>query len=272
MSSTPTALAALAKTFKSLHVPGDPVVLANVYDATSARAVASLPGCRALATASHAVALALGTTDEQLTLEQNLAGTAPIAAVARARGLPLTVDLQDGYGERLEEAVRGVIALGAVGANLEDSVQREEGRPGVVMDEAVAVERVRRAVQAAAEAGVPDFVVNARSDSFLFGGTLEESISRGRKYLEAGATTVYVLWPMGVRATEKEVKKVVEALDGKVNLLPVLSAAGREGKKPLTSADMARLGAARVSIGPQLYYAAVQALKAKANEVFGVAE
>ncbi|AEO68604.1 uncharacterized protein THITE_2130334 [Thermothielavioides terrestris NRRL 8126] len=257
-------LAARAQAFKALHTPGNPLVLANVYDGASARIVASLPQCRALASASYALAKAIGTEDGQLTLEQNLALLAPVAAVAHERGLPLTVDLQDGYGDRLEEAVRRAVAeLGAVGANLEDS-HREDGR---MMGEAEAVGRVARARLAAADAGVPDFVVNARSDTFLMGGTLDEAIRRGKSYLEAGATTVFVFWPFDREMLEEDVKRVVDALGGMVNILP--RTASQVQTKALSTADLARLGAARVSVGPLLYRAAAEALTAKAKEVFG---
>ncbi|KXX77943.1 2-methylisocitrate lyase [Madurella mycetomatis] len=257
-----TALAALATSFKALHVPGNPLFLTNVHDATSARIVASLPGCRALATASWAVAQCAGTTDEKLTFDQNMAALAPIAAVAREFSLPLTVDIQDGYGDRLEEVVRRVITeLGAVGVNLEDS----DHETGAMMSDAVAVERIRRVLDVAREVGVADFVVNARSDSFLVGGEIDESIRRGRKYLDAGATTVYVFWPRQLEMLEADIKKVIDGLDGKANIQPRLN-------KGMTDADIARLGAARVSVGPQLYHATVDALKKTANLVFGAAE
>src|ERR1700712_1066977 len=95
-----------AQSFKALHVPGQPLLLANVHDAASARVVAALPGCKALATASYSVALANGTNDADLDLDTYLGVVRDIAAVARSTGKPLTVDLQDGYGDRLEEAVR----------------------------------------------------------------------------------------------------------------------------------------------------------------------
>ncbi|GAB1319866.1 Phosphoenolpyruvate phosphomutase-domain-containing protein [Madurella fahalii] len=257
-----SALAALATSFKALHVPGKPVLLANVHDATSARIVASLPGCRALATASWAVAQCAGTTDEKLTFDQNMAALAPIAAVAREFGLPLTVDIQDGYGDRLEEVVRRVITeLGAVGVNLEDS----DHETGGMMGDEVAVERVRRALQVAREVGVEDFVVNARSDAFLMGAEIDESIRRGKKYLATGATAVYVFWPAKVEMVEADIKKVIDGLEGRANIQPRLN-------KGVTGADIARLGAARVSVGPQLYLAAVDALKKTANLVLGVAE
>ncbi|KAJ4290024.1 hypothetical protein N0V88_006825 [Collariella sp. IMI 366227] len=197
MSYDPTATGARAAHFKSLHVPGAPLLLANVYDAISARAVGSLPQCRALASASWALAKSIGIDDEQLTREQNLALLQPIAAVARQLGLPLTVDIQDGYGEELEEVVR-----------------------------------------------------------------------RGKKFLVAGAATVYVFWPMDKDMIEEDVKKVIDAFNGRANIQP--RTAGGVQSKTLTSADVAEWGAARVSVGTQLYRTAVEAIVAKANEVFAV--
>lgn len=265
MSYDPTATGARAAHFKSLHIPGTPLLLANVYDAISARAVGSLPQCRALASASWALAKSIGIDDEQLTREQNLALLQPIAAVARQLGLPLTVDIQDGYGEGLEEVVRFVITqLGAVGVNLEDSHHEDGG----MMGEEEAVERVRRAMRVAEEVGVRDFVVNARADTFLMGGSLDESIRRGKKFLEAGATAVYVFWPMDKDMVEADVRKVIDAFDGRANIQP--RTVGGVQSKTLTSADVAKWGAARVSVGPQLYRTAVEAIVAKANEVFAV--
>ena len=85
-----------AQLLKSLHVPGNPLILANVYDIPSARTVAALPSCKALATASFAVALANGTEDKKLTLEINLQAVRNIGKVACEFDKPLSVDLQDG--------------------------------------------------------------------------------------------------------------------------------------------------------------------------------
>ena len=261
-----TALAAQATAFKSLHTPGTPIILANAYDATSARVIGSLPGCRALASASYALAKSIGIADEQLTLEQNLALLAPIAAVAHDLGLPLTVDIQDGYGDRLDEVVTRVITeLGAVGANLEDSFNDEDG--GGIMEETVAVSRVVRAAEIARELGVGDFVLNVRSDTFFKGGELEESIRLGKRYLGAGATTVYIIWPAGQEILEVDVRHVVDELGGRVNIQP--RKASQMQSKALATADLARLGVARVSVGPQLYFAATAALTDAANEVLG---
>lgn len=135
-----------------------------------------------------------------------------------------------------------------MGANLEDSYRDDDD--GTVMEEEVAVERVRRALGAAVDVGVPDFVLNARSDTFLSGrGDLDETVRRGRRYLEAGATTVFVFWPAGVEMVEADVKRVIDGLDKRANIQP--RNASQVQTKALTSRDIARLGAARVSVGPQ---------------------
>lgn len=140
----------LANTFRSLHKSGYPLVLANVYDILSARAVAPLSPCHAIATASYSVAMALGTNDDDLTLEQNIAAARQIGRVAAEHSKPFTVDLQDGYGNRLEEAIGQVIEAGAVGVNLED-YDREANS---LYSPDMAAARVKRALEAAAKAGV----------------------------------------------------------------------------------------------------------------------
>ena len=256
---------AQAQSFKALHIPGQPLLLANVHDATSARAVSTLPSCKALATASFSIALVNGTDDANLDLDTYLKAVRDIAAVAHNTGKPLSVDLQDGYGERLEEAVRGMIALGVVGINLEDSDQKSKA----VMGEAEAIQRIKLALATAAEAGVPDFVVNARSDTFLRNGTLDEAIRRGKLYLDAGATSVYILGGGPGGLTSEEVKKMVDGLQGRVNVGVRLTKAG-DSPSVLSSKDVAQLGVSRVSVGPQLYFAAMDAIKAAAGTVFGV--
>jgi 2-methylisocitrate lyase-like PEP mutase family enzyme len=251
----------IAKSFKALHVPGKPLILVNVHDASSARIIASLPECKALATASYSVALVNNKTDPELDLETQLAAVKNIATVAKELGKPLTVDLQDGYGNRLEEAVEKMIALGVVGINLEDADSK-----GTVMDERTAVDRVKRALDTAQKAGIPDFVVNARSDTYFQRGTLEESIRRGKLYLQAGATAIYVLPPAGTSLSSEDIKQCVAGLNGKVNVGVRLPKA--VGDKPLTSGDLASLGISRISIGPQLYFASVEAMKKAAGLVF----
>lgn len=163
-------LNAMATGLRALHVPGRPLVLENVYDVLSAAAVAPISQCSALATASCAVARAGGTEDDDIALEQNLGAVRLIGLVATKYKKPLTVDLQDGYGDRLAEAIKGVIEAGVVGINLEDcDNQTQKMHP---ID--VAVKRVKTALQTAKELGVTNFVVNARCDTLIHEGDLGE--------------------------------------------------------------------------------------------------
>lgn len=273
--------AARATAFKALHIPGDPLLLANVYDALSARTVASLPACKALATASYALAQSIGKRDETLTLEDQLSLVAPIAAVAASSHLPLTLDIQDGYAsagdyDGLAQVVqRFVTEFGAVGINLEDSWHDQEGGEATIMSEEEAVRRVETALRAARELGVDDFVVNARSDTFLKGGQLDESIRRAKRYLEAGATTAFIFWPRTKEMKVEDVQRVIDELGGMANI-------GCRLGGGITTSDLARMGVARVSVGPQLYLAvagagetvgddgAIPTIVRKANEVFGL--
>jgi 2-methylisocitrate lyase-like PEP mutase family enzyme len=244
----------LAAYFKSLHKPGNPVVLANVYDPLSARTVGKLKNALALATASYGVAQANGLEDDELDLETNLEAVKHIVPVAAELKKPLSVDLQDGYGDRLEEAITRLIELGVVGINIEDYDRKR------LMPVDVAVDRIRRVLAVAKEKGVPDFVVNARCDVLVQGGKLEEVISRGKQYLAAGATTVFV-WGASRGVHDDEVSKLVEAFEGRLNVSMRLA----EGY--LKVADIKKLGAARISIGPGLQFVAMAALAKRAEEI-----
>ncbi|KAJ6188764.1 hypothetical protein N7519_003672 [Penicillium mononematosum] len=238
----------IAKHFRALHQPGNPLILTNVYDAATASIIAALPTAPAIATASYAIAATIGVDDNALTKSQNLTAIAAIAASARATNptKPLTVDVQDGHGDasELADTIRQVIALGAVGA----------------------AARVGVADQAAREAGVPDFVVNARTDVLLTeNGTVEQAIERGRAFLNAGATTVFV-WggPSGRGVSSAEVKKLVDALGGMVNVKMTL----REGF--LGVKEIRELGVARISVGPELWRAAMKAFTERAEQVLAM--
>lgn len=251
-------LSAVAKTLRTLHVPGKPLILTNIYDAASARAVASLTGTQALATASFAVAAAAGTSDDHLTLEMNLAAVRSIAPVAKEHGLPLTVDWQDGYGDRLEEGIGKLIELGVAGINIEDC--HNETKTMFPIEEAA--ERVKRVMAVAKERGVPDFVVNARADSMLRGGLLPEVIERGKSYLAAGATTVFVLGgSVGGSLSVEEVKQLISAFDGRLNT-PLRIAEGHRTVK-----EWSELGVARLSIGPQLQIISMKKLSDEADRL-----
>jgi len=272
-----------AETLKSLHTPGKPLLLANVYNAASAALVASHPGCRALATASYALAETISKSDDTLTLQENLSLTRPIAEVAAKQGLPLTVDVQDGYApagaySTLAENIKMFITeFGAAGCNIEDSWH--DFPEGKMMSEDEAVERIKTVVKTAREVlGTGGFVVNARSDTFfLGGGELEESIRRGKRYLEeGGATTVFIFWPRSKVMEKADVQKVIDAFGGMVNISCRLGG-------DLSTTDLAAMGTARISVGPQLWLAEKNArgqgvgeeqvqriVREKVGEVFGL--
>ncbi|KAL0938547.1 uncharacterized protein CTRU02_205157 [Colletotrichum truncatum] len=240
----------MATSFKKLHKPGEPVVVINVWDAASARAAASVPGVKPLATASYAVAATYGVNDDDLTYEQNMAAVAKIAPVAQRHNLPLTVDFQDGYLDDITESVTELIKLGAVGANIEDL----NDRTGKLRSKEESVERIKAAAVAAKNAGVPDFVINARTDAIGAGESIDEAIGRARAFLDAGATTAFV-WGGGSRGLrDAEIVKIAEALDGRLSV--VLPAA--DGF--LTVSEVAKLGVARVSLGPRLQSVATKAM------------
>ncbi|KAJ6259614.1 hypothetical protein Dda_5252 [Drechslerella dactyloides] len=238
-----TRLNALAKVLKALHVPGTPLVLTNVHDAPSAAAVASHSATKALATASYAIAAALGLKDANLTLEDNLIG---IRAVARgiettgsADSKPLTADLQDGY-EDIAATIKAAIAIGVVGANIEDLKTDPATGHEQLRDIDDAEARIKTALAAAAEAGVPDFVINARTDVLGYGGTIKDCIERGKRYLAAGATTVFV-WGAGKHViTADEVKELAEAFEGRL-------AVTGPGPTPLSMDQLKEAGVARPS-------------------------
>jgi 2-methylisocitrate lyase-like PEP mutase family enzyme len=174
---TPSAKAAR---LLQLHLDPELLVLVNVWDVISARVVAGLPGCTALATASHSIAASQGYPDgEQIPLDEMIAAVGRIAAAVH---LPVSADLEAGYGNA-GETVRRAIGAGAVGGNIEDQM-----RP---LEDAVAA--VSAAVKAGEAEGVP-FVLNARTDAFMLAAgrdpasVLGDAIERGRAFLEAGAS------------------------------------------------------------------------------------
>jgi len=246
----------IAQTLKSLHKSGQPLVVANVYDALSARNVASLPSCKALGTASYAIAVANGTTDDDLELETNLLAVRGIAAVAKEYNKPLTVDIQDGYGARLEEAIAALIDLGVTGVNLEDYDKANKKMYSLE----VAKKRVERALAVAKNKGVPDFVINARCDALVQGGQFDEVLIRGKQYLAAGATTVFV-WGGSRGVSRREAEVMVKEFDGRLNVLMKMEPDG------LKIAQLRDIGVARISVGPQIQTLAMQTFAKEAEMI-----
>jgi len=238
-----------ATELRRLHTDPDMLRLVNVWDVASARVVADAPGVKALATASHSIAASLGLQDgEQISRDAMLD---VVAGVVASTDLPVTADLEAGYGDPGETA-RRAIGVGAVGMNLEDQM-------APLVDAVGAVESV---VAAAEAEGVPDFVLNARTDSFLRArdrprrDMLDDAVERGRAFLDAGAPVVFVIGGI----TEDEIGTLVEAFGP--GHLSLIAAPG--GVEP---ARMAELGVARVSFGPFSQSVALMALQDLAASV-----
>ena len=229
-----------ADDLRALHAGPGVLVLPNAWDVASAKALAALPGCRALATTSAAVARSLGFEDgEQAPRDEMLQAAARIAAAVE---LPVTADLEAGYGDAVGTA-RLAWEAGLVGANLEDS------RAGalVPLDEQVAI---LRAVREA----VPALVLNARVDVFVRrAGGVDDAVERGNAYLEAGADCVYP-----ILAPHELVGELVRRIDGPVNVML------RPGGP--TVAELARLGVRRVTWGSGLAAAALAAAEQAAAD------
>ncbi|WP_219463811.1 isocitrate lyase/PEP mutase family protein [Nonomuraea rhizosphaerae] len=222
-----------AALLRSLHVPGSPLVLPNIWDAASAQAVREA-GFPAIATGSAAVAPVLGYADGERTPVAEM--LAAVARIARAVDVPVTADIERGYGLKPDELAERLLATGAVGCNLEDS----EPRTDELID---AGEQAQFLAEVRAAAG-PALVINARIDTYLSGdGTRKAAVDRARRYLEAGADCVY---PIGL-ADEDEIGALVGEVEGPVNVL------FKPGVPSL--ARLAELGVARVSYGHGLHKA-----------------
>jgi len=239
-----------ARLLDALHVPGDPLIVTNVWDAVTARTVAAAPGVRAIATASHSVSYAHGVEDgEGLTLDEELSAARRIVA---AVDLPVSVDFERGYAPDaagVQRHVEQLIATGAVGLNLEDSTSATELFPFEL-----AVARVAAVRRAAEATGIP-IVLNARVDALARGANWDEMVSRANAYLAAGAQVVFVL---GLR-DEAAVERAVAAIDGRVSVI-----AGVDSP-PL--ARLAELGVSRVSFGPRILGLTLAHLQAAATQL-----
>lgn len=249
--------AAKAERLRALHHADVPLVLVNAWDVASARIIESL-GFPAIATTSAGIANAMGYPDGEaippaLMLES-------VARIARAVALPVTADLEAGYGstiESAEETARQAIECGSVGLNLEDGTGNEADP---LIDAALQADRVRAVRRIAGTLGVP-LVINARTDAFLYAGDIPrnqrmaEALSRGRRYLEAGADCIFV--PGGI--DRAEISQLVRGLDAPLNVL------ANERTPPL--AELKSLGVKRVSLGSSPMAYAMACFKAAALEV-----
>ncbi|RPA12939.1 isocitrate lyase/phosphoenolpyruvate mutase family protein [Gordonia sp. OPL2] len=229
-------LATSAQALLDLHRPGDPGVFPTVWDAWSA-GLAVEGGFAALTIGSHPVADSIGRADnEGMTFEELLTR---VRQISGAVDVPLSVDIESGYGESPERLIEGLLDAGAVGLNIEDTVHSEGGRLREAAEHADLVGALR---QAADGAGVP-LVVNARTDVFLKqvgdeADRVDLAISRLRLCADAGARSLY---PVGFHSDDVQRRLATELP------LPV-NAIGNPAQG--SRAHFAELGVGRVSFGP----------------------
>jgi 2-methylisocitrate lyase-like PEP mutase family enzyme len=233
----------------ALHVPGTPVVLPTVWDAWSAK-LAVDAGFAALTVGSHPVADSVGKADGEGMSFDDL--TARIAQITGAVDVPISVDVESGYGETAQRLIDGLLSVGAVGLNIEDTVHREGKRLREPEEHAALVGELRRA----ADAADVHVVINARTDLFLRqdgdeSDRLERAVSRLKLCADAGADSLY---PVG-RHDPDALRRLTSELP-----LPVNAIALPDQDDP---ASFGPLGVGRISFGPFLQ----GALSARAGEI-----
>ncbi|MGW0390361.1 isocitrate lyase/PEP mutase family protein [Streptomyces sp. NPDC003042] len=247
--TTHLELAAKATAFADLHTPSAPLALANAWDVASARIVEAA-GSAAVATTSAGVAWSLGSPDGDALARDRALDL--VARVAGAVSVPVTADIEGGFGADaagVAETVTGVLAAGAVGVNIEDGTRAP----------AEHAERLAAARAAAEAVGVPLFI-NARIDTYLFGlgeqeTRLDETLARAAAYLEAGATGIFV---PGV-LDPATVAELAKGIDAPLNVLV--------GPGAPTVAALGTLGVCRVSLGSWVAEAAYAVARRATEEL-----
>src|SRR5271169_573566 len=241
-SSEPVTQAENGRRFRALHEREGAFIIANPYDVGTALLLAHL-GFEALATTSAGYAFTIGKRDGGLTREQALAGASSIAS---ATNLPVSADLENGFGDSPEvaaESISRAAAAGVVGGSIEDSTGRSDSP---IYEIELAAERVRAAVAAARALPFP-FTLTARAENYLHGRPdIYDTIKRLQAYQEAGAD---VLYAPGL-TTRAEIAALVRSVDRPVNVLMGLPGVH------LTLADLSTLRVKRISVGSGLSRAA----------------
>ncbi len=253
---------ARAHLLNDLHVKGSPLILFNIWDAGSAKAIQDI-GAKVIATGSWSVAAANGYDDgEKLPFDFVLAN---LQRIISSVDLPVTIDLEGGYGQspvQVQESVAKVIKAGAVGINFEDQIVGGEGLYSIE-DQCA---RIKAARAAAEHASIPIFI-NARTDVFLkidpahHNDThLEEAIRRSAAYAESGASGFFA---PGLR-NAKDIEKLCEASPLPVNILILPDTPSPK--------QLASLGVARISHGPRPYRQMIDALKEAGRKALSMSE
>lgn len=241
--------AAKAQTLVGLYDAPEILRVVNVWDVVGARAVAALPETKAIATAGHGIAASFGyedgTTPRDLMIDM-------VGRIAASVQVPVSADLDDGYGDA-GETTRLAIGAGVVGANVEDRLKP--------FDESVAA--VEAIVKAAEAEGVP-FALNARTDAFVRAGSrpvqesVADAIQRGKAYIDAGATSVFIPGLLDANVTRQLVEGIGER---KISVIGVPGA--------LAASEYEKLGVARISYGPLPQRVALTALQELAVSLYG---
>jgi 2-methylisocitrate lyase-like PEP mutase family enzyme len=242
-----------AAAFAALHKRDGTFIIPNPWDAGSAKLLANL-GFEALATSSAGYAFSIGKADNAVGREAMLEHAAQVAA---ATDLPVSIDLENGFGDAPEvvaETIRQAAATGAAGGSIEDSTGRKDDP---LYDPALAIERIRAAVEVVRQLPFP-FMLTARAENYLVGKPdLADTIARLQAYQDAGAD---VLYAPGL-TSKSDIATVVRAVDRPVNVLM-----GLQGVK-LTVADLQEIGVKRVSVGSGLARCVLGAFLRAAREM-----
>jgi 2-methylisocitrate lyase-like PEP mutase family enzyme len=249
-----------AERFLRLHQDEEMLVLLNSWDVGSSKLVEAC-GYKAVATTSMGIAASLGYPDcEVVQLSETME---VITRIVNAVQVPVTVDMEAGYGTNVDEVVdsiRKVVATGIVGINIEDSIDLKP----VLIDETEICERLS-AIRALSDSLGFHLVINARTDSFYTSSSsprekLSESIRRGNKYREAGADCIFVqpVWDKDTIAT------LVKEIDAPIN---ILANPGIGAGMPPSVAELQDLGVARLSLGSALMKATLALTKKVADEL-----
>jgi 2-methylisocitrate lyase-like PEP mutase family enzyme len=233
---------------------GETLVMPDAYDPLSARIIEKL-GFQAVQCSGFSIALSqCWPVEGTFGRERNVAAT---AAIVNAVKVPVMADGEDGFGDAgaIPDTIHAYIAAGVAGINLEDQVLGEPG-PKRVLPVGMAAEKIRAARQAAIEAGVPELVINGRTDALMAGETPEqgmaEAIARANAYLQAGADLAFII---GVDSLE-QVRVLVREIDG-----PISIAAGMPNNLgSLSVAQLRDAGVARVSLPSLMIFAAIKAM------------
>lgn len=242
-----------ATTFRALHQRNRTFIIPNPWDAGTARLLEHL-GFEALATTSMGYAFSMGRRDNTLSRDETLENA---AAIARATSLPVSADLENGFGDAPEvvaETIKLAAETGIVGGSIEDATGKA-AHP--IYDLQLAVERIKAAVEAARSLPFP-FTLTARAENYLHGRpNLSDTIARLQAFQEAGADVLYA----PALTTREDIVSVVNSVDRPVNILM-----GLRGVQ-LTLADLEQIGVRRVSVGSTLERTALASFLSAAREM-----